>query len=244
LKKLLVIIKILQNITYLTEIIPFFFCLLFFKRINTKEIKVFFIYTIVVALFLIISLPTLNSLNSYYFLIIRIFLLIEFIILSILYISILKSDKSKQFIVLSICLYVVYWIYNFYNSKFSDFDFIPLVVECLFFTLLIVYYFYDLIQHNFTIPLYQLPSFWISVAFLLYFSGNFFLFLYSKSMMNEPGWHNQYTIIYSSITILKNILLCVGIIVNKNLIFYKDTHSIPTNLNLDSFQPFNKSINP
>ncbi len=206
--------------------------------------KVFFVYTIVVALFLIIYLPALHILTSYYFFIIRLFLLLEFIILSILYISIFKSNKSKQFIVLSICFYTSYWIYNFYNSKFSEFDFIPLVVECLFFTLLIVYYFYDLIQHNFTIPLYQLPSFWISVAFLLYFSGNFFLFLYAKSMINEPGWNEQYTIIYSSITILKDVLLCTGIIVNKNLVVRTNIDTIPTNLNLDSFQPFNKSINP
>lgn len=161
-----------------------------------------------------------------------------------MYVSILKNTKSKQFIVLSICLYLIYWIYNFYTSKFSEFDFMPLVVECLFFTLLIVYYFYDVMQRNATIPLYQLPGFWISVAFLIYFSGNFFLFLYSKSMMNQPGFNNQYTIIYSSITILKNILLCIGLIVNKNLAATPKPSIVPRDLNLDSFQPFNKSINP
>lgn len=206
----------------------------------------FFIYTILVAVFLSISfsITSFNFWGVYYFFIIRIFLLVEFIILSMLYISILRNIKSKQFIVLSICLYTIYWVYNFYNSKFSEFDFMPVVVECLFFNLLIVYYFYDLIQYNFTIPLYQIPSFWISVGFLIFFSGNFFLFLYTKSMKNEPGFDNQYTIIYSSITILKNILLCTGIIVNKNLMIYKDTHPISTNLNLGSFHPFNKSINP
>lgn len=192
----------------------------------------------------LISIASFNFWGAYYFFIIRIFLLLEFILLSLIYISILKNTKSKQFIVLSIGLYIIYSIYNFYNSKFSDFDFIPLVVECLFFTLLIVYYFYDVIQYNFTIPLYQIPSFWISVGFLIYFSGNFFLFLYSKSMKDLPGWGDQYAIIYSSITILKNILLCAGIIVNKNLMLHKDISSIPTNLNLDTFQPFNKSINP
>ena len=63
-------------------------------------------------------------------------------------------------------------------------------------------------------------------------------------MINEPGWNEQYTIIYSSITILKDVLLCAGIIVNKNLIVVKNMDTLPTNLNLDSFQPFNKSINP
>ncbi|WP_394767103.1 hypothetical protein [Ferruginibacter sp.] len=63
-------------------------------------------------------------------------------------------------------------------------------------------------------------------------------------MMNEPGWADQYTIMYSSITILKDILLCTGIIVNKSLVVRTNIDTIPNNLNLDSFHPFNKSINP
>jgi hypothetical protein len=98
-------------------------------------------------------------------------------------------------------------------------------------------------QHNFTIPLYQLPSFWISVAFLVYFSGNFFLFLYSKSMLGEPGFDDQYTFIYSSIAIIKNALLIVAIFVNKNLATQEENRPIPADLNLDNFKPFNKSIN-
>lgn len=206
--------------------------------------KVFFVYTIVAVMFLAITLTALKFFTEYYKFLLKIFMVLEFTLLSMVYFFIVKNNKSKQFIVLSICLFIVYWIYNFCTSKFSEFDFIPLVVECLFFTLLIVYYFYDVMQHNFTIPLYQLPSFWISVAFLINFSGNFFLFLYSKSMFNEPGFTTQYTIIYSSITILKDILLCTAIMANKNSTFHKNIENIPTNLNLDSFQPFNKSINP
>ncbi len=242
-RKLPIIIEFLQNITYLSEISPFFFCLLFYKRIVSKEIKVFFVYTIVLVLFLTISVTTIHVSNRYLAVPVKFFSVLEFILLSFIYIFIFKSDKSKQFIVLSICLYIIYWLYNFHISKFDEFDFIPLVVECLFFTLLIVYYFYDIMQHNFTSPLYQLPSFWISVALLVYFSGNFFLFLYSKSMMGTPDFDKQYTLFISPITIIKNVLLSIAIIVNKTQTTHTEHHKIPADLNLDNFKPFNKSIN-
>jgi hypothetical protein len=98
-------------------------------------------------------------------------------------------------------------------------------------------------QHNFTTPLYQLPSFWISVALLVYFSGNFFLFLYSKSMMGKSDFNKQYTFINSSITIIKNVLLGIAIIVNKNMMTQNEDRPIPSDLYLDNFKPFNKSIN-
>ena len=205
--------------------------------------KVFFVYTIVAVIFLAIFLTIIEYSGSYLAFSVRCFELLEFILLSIVYLSILKSNKSKQFIVLSICLYLVYWIYNFYNSKFSEFDFMPLVVECLFFIMLIVFYFYDVMRHNFAVPLYLLPSFWLSVAFLIYFSGNFFLFLYSNSIRNEPGWKEQYTLIYSSIAILKNILLCMAILVNSKQFLKNKSNAIPVDLNPGSFTPFNKSIN-
>ena len=41
--------KLLSNITYLFEILPLLFCLLFYKKINTKPLKVFFIYTFFVS---------------------------------------------------------------------------------------------------------------------------------------------------------------------------------------------------
>jgi hypothetical protein len=62
--------------------------------------------------------------------------------------------------------------------------------------------------------------------------------------MGTPDFNKQYTFINSSITIIKNVLLSIAIITNKNLITQKEYHSIPADLNLDNFKPFNKSINP
>ncbi len=240
-KKLFIITEILRNLNYLSEILPFFFCILFLKKINSQEIKAFFVYIIIAFLFFIISFIASKAPTIKYSIIsISIFLVLEFITISILYFFILRNNKLKKLILVLIFLFTVFWVFSFSNSNLKVFDFTPLVIECLFFTILIIYYFYEIMRYNFDTPLFQLPSFWISVGFLMYFSGNFFLFLFSKSKFNEPGFNNQYIVIVSTITILKNILLSIAIFVNKNLIQTKNNSSIPSDLNLDSFHSLNK----
>ena len=63
--------------------------------------------------------------------------------------------------------------------------------------------------------------FWFAVAFLINFSGNFLLFVYSETSKKDPDFNTNYTIIYSTVTILKNLLLCLAITMkeypNKNI---------------------------
>ena len=60
-------------------------------------------------------------------------------------------------------------------------------------------------------PLFGTFIFWFAVAFLLNFSGNFLLFVYSETSHKEPDFNTNYTIVYSTVTILKNILLCIAV---------------------------------
>ena len=198
-------------------------------------------YTAVVALFVSLSQLALRYFDSFYFflLLIRLFLALEFILICIFYRTVFKNTKIKNILIFAAFFFLIFCIYNFIQSPKAEFDFIPLVIECFFFTVVILYYFFEAMRENFTTPLFQLPVFWISVAFLIFFSGNFFVFLFSKSMENEPGFKNQYQIILCTITIIKNILLCTAVIVNKNLAVHKNHTSIPLNLNLDNFEPFN-----
>ena len=89
--------------------------------------------------------------------------------------------------------------------------FTPASVEHILLLIFIIYYFFEIIQHVTLEPLYQRAIFWISVAFIINSSGNFFLFLYSKNSYGDPSFNTQYTLIYSTVTILKNVLLCVSV---------------------------------
>ena len=235
--KLPIIIEILRNLNYLSEILPFFFCLLFFKKINSKEIKVFFIYTIASLFFFILSFSAAKFYREYFYIIVSISLVVQFIILSILYFHIIKNTKIKKIIILGAIFYIFFWIYNFLKSNYADLDTTPFAVECIFFTFLIVYYFYEIMRYSLDTQLFELPSFWISVAFLINFSGTFIVFLLGKSLINE--FPSQYTVIVCTITIIKNILLCIAVIANKSLIVPKNYSSLPSDLDLDNFQPLN-----
>ena len=68
-----------------------------------------------------------------------------------------------------------------------------------------------------TVPVYVIIEFWLGVALLLYFSGNFFLFLYSRSMINDKDFLITYKIVYITIIIIKNIFLFIAILFKSNL---------------------------
>jgi hypothetical protein len=82
-------------------------------------------------------------------------------------------------------------------------------------------------------PLYQTISFWICVAFFLYFSGTFFFFLFSQSSL-DPQFKKQMKLIYGLVTLSKNIILSLSLFANEqeenNL---EDKLNLPNNINLD-----------
>ena len=102
------------------------------------------------------------------------------------------------------------------DSIKGHFSYIPLAVECLVLVIYIIYFFFEKIQISTPIPIYTTCIFWIAVAFIFYCSGNFFLFLYSNVAIKNEQFQSQYTVIYSTFTILKNILLCLGISLNRS----------------------------
>lgn len=112
-------------------------------------------------------------------------------------------------------IFILFSVRDYLISDKDKFNFMPLVAECLILLVYVIYFFYEKIQINTFIPIYQTNIFWIVVAFTLYCSGNFFLFLYSKNATNNDEFRFQYTLIYSTFTILKNILLCIGILIKQ-----------------------------
>nr|MBU9936412.1 hypothetical protein [Ferruginibacter sp.] len=122
------------------------------------------------------------------------------------------------------------------NEEVPSLPFIPASVEHIVLLTFIIYFFFEVMQESVVEPIYQKAIFWISVAFIINSSGNFFLFLYSKNSFNDDIFKRQYTIIYTTVTILKNILLCISILIKENKEI-SSTHT-PIEIDLDSFHPF------
>ena len=100
--------------------------------------------------------------------------------------------------------------------------------------------FYEKMKYSTKFPIYLSPAFWIAVAFLIFSTGNFFLFLFSKMLLQDSDNKHLYNDIYGFFTILKNILLCTAVIVYKNSKIKDEQSNININLEMDTFIPFKK----
>jgi hypothetical protein len=137
-------------------------------------------------------------------------------------------------VIYSIIPFVLYCLYDYLSAKEPGFAFLPLVIECLTLLIVLIYIFYEKMNYLLDTPIYQTSFFWIAVAFIIYFAGNFFLFLYSQNSYHDETFQIQYTVIYSCVTILKDVLLCIST-------FIKDKSEIKTSQMIDApldfFQP-------
>jgi len=217
LNKLTLILQNLIYTTYLAELLPFSMGLFFFKKIKSHGVKVFFFYTLFLAILLSLSLYfKLIQNNKVAQLLVNRFALIgEFTLLCFYYYNYLSLRNRKVILIISCVLFTLYSFYDYTTTTNPvDFSYRPLIVECLFFALLIVFFFYEKLKYSIEVPILHTPEFWVSVAFLLYFSGNFFLFLFSTTMLRNTEFRTQYVIIYGTVTIIKDILLTVAILVH------------------------------
>lgn len=210
-------------ITLFSEVLPFIFLLLFFKRITTVGKRGYFFYALLTAILAICLLlfRYVYPDKVIFFLIGRIHTIIEFSLLAYLFSLFIKNKVVKKTLLILIIPFCTLCLVDYFLSKTPSIDYITLLIECLFFILLIIYFFFEKMKQDVNESLFASFTFWFAVAFLLNFSGNFLLFVYSETSNKEPDFKTNYAIIYSTVTIIKNILLCIAITmkesINKNI---------------------------
>jgi len=204
------------------------------------EKKVFFLYTLVIAVLIItgVTFRYIYDDRISYYIVVRIYNIIEYSLLAYFFSLHLKNKVIKNILLFSPTLFASYAIYNFIIAKEPALPFVPLIFEYIILLCFIIYFFFEIMQETVVEPVYQRMVFWISVAFILNFSGNFFLFLYSKNSFNDEEFQRQYTIIYSSVTILKNILLCIAVSIKEPKKESKIFEDFSINSKLDNSLPF------
>ena len=62
-------------------------------------------------------------------------------------------------------------------------------------------------------------------------------------MITDPGFRKQYTIIYDSVTIIKNIFICTAIVVNAKNEDPLDSANKNIDIDLDIAYPLTKNTN-
>jgi len=104
-----------------------------------------------------------------------------------------------------IILFFLFCIVNvIFFESLNDFNSIPRGFEGLIVICLSIYFFFRLFIADEFIHLMKYPYFWLFSGWLLYFSGTFFLFIYSSK--NAMGINFTYLIIHSVLNIFLNIV--------------------------------------
>jgi hypothetical protein len=210
--------------------------LIFYKKIQSKDERVFFLYALLTAIlvFFVILFRYIYTDKISYFLIARIHTIIEFSLLSYLFSLFLKNKIAKKLITLSVLPFFIICLSDYFLSKVPSIAYVPLLIECLFFMVVIIYFFFEKMKQEANEPLFQTFIFWFAVAFLINFSGNFLLFVYSETSVKDVDFKVNYTFIYSTVTILKNLLLCISVIIKEK----SNNNSTDTN----KFSPSNDPL--
>lgn len=238
-----VILKLAQLITAFSEFLPLLFCIFFFKRLNTRALKVFFIYAIfkfLLTLGSIISIYLFHSRPSF-LLIFKFDLISEYLILTYFFWLLIRSRIVRHLLVASTVPFVFYSLWVFSTSPNTTFNNSPTLVELLVFIVVIIYYLFEQMRISFQMPVYQTISFWLSVGLFVYFSGIFFYILLVESYFRQSDRiKNELILISSTVLILKNIILALAFTVKESKA--EDSNyefNIPLEINLDSFTPYN-----
>lgn len=68
------------------------------------------------------------------------------------------------------------------------------------------------LKGNYNLSIYSTFDFWVIIAFLIYLSGTFFLYIMAQNMLNDRKFLIQYNIINAVFNILKDILLAIAML--------------------------------
>ncbi len=173
----------------------------------------------------------------------RIYIAIEYTILVFFFSILFQNKLFKKVIIFSIIPFWGYCIINFFVSDHDTFNNYPALVEFAVFILIIIFYFYEKMQIVSTIPLFRSISFWLIVGLFIYFTGNLFFLLFLFSTSNKEIL-NQMFVIYSGVTITKNIILAAAWFANERVQTDADIIQLPKNMNLDDDFTFTNATNP
>ena len=139
----------------------------------------------------------------------------------------------KKFIYFCILMFTTFAIFDYLNHDRETFNNTPSIISSLLLISYLIYFFYEKMKTVVLYPLYQNISFWICVAFFLYFTGSFFYFLLSQSSFNDE-FKTQMRLVYGLVACSKNIILSLSLFGNEQDEASLDEKlNLPSNINLD-----------
>lgn len=188
----------------------------FRKQKKSKELKYVFICqltSIISDISISFIRKSNNSLSGFSS---NFFTIIALLVLLLLFYTILSSYKSRKIILVSAITLGLYLLFQLFIKSHGDsFNSINVAILAILIIIWSIVFFYEQLTKpaiGEQLFLYSSPSFWIVSAYLIYFAGTFFLFIYSQNKPPERDTEEfiQYSLINGVFILIKNILLSVA----------------------------------
>jgi hypothetical protein len=195
---------------------------------------VFFVYTTLLFVLALSSIVLLNVYDSKpaYFLILKLYVILEYAMFCLFFYCLLKNDFFKKVVLFSIIPFSAFAIYTFINSPKGSFSTTPLLLEFLLLIIILLFYFFEKVRHITNNPMQNSISFWLCVGLLLYFFGNFF-YVTTLNTSKDIAFIKQVKTICSIIIIAKDIVLALAWLGKEPIETDDDIIRIPDSLDFD-----------
>lgn len=188
-----------------TEILPIVFYLVFLKRNRGEGLWVIFLYCILNLLTEVLAgitkAPAIMDCYN----------IMQFTLVSLFSYLSIKEKKFKYIPIIGAVVFYIIAIRNFTNIRFDSFSVSLASIFIIPYCILLLY---EKMRDSNIEFVYNNKKFWIIIAFLLYFSGTLFLYIYMNTLPEQQ--RSNYWTINNFFEILKNILFCIAFIMKKN----------------------------
>lgn len=142
------------------------------------------------------------------------FTIIEYSIFSFVLYTILENKIFRKIIIFSSIAFYIFTFIYFITVKETSFDSLPASIEAILIVAYSIFYLFDQMNKPQVMFIYQEPTFWFIVGFIIYFSGTLFLFIQASHLDREI--RNNFWKINLFLNIAKNILFAVAFSTKKS----------------------------
>ena len=217
-KNLTAILKILLYSGIFSPALPlvFFVFYKFYKKQRVLRVILFYILYCILNEAMSYYLQEIIKSEKFVYLLYT-FTIIEFSFFCYFIYLILPNNFIKKIVPYLWTIFVFIAVIDIlYINKNHEFDSFASGIESIIVIILCIYYLFSQIKGSNSLLIYSTFNFWVVIAFLIPYSGTFFLYLFTDKMIFNSSFHKIYLIINISFNILKNILLSVAMTMKLN----------------------------
>jgi len=205
------ILKILLYTGIFSHLLPLVFFLLFKLDNKEKLLRVILFYILYCVANEGINFYLQLTENPDFHILFSFFTIVEYSFFCYFFYLVLPKNSIKKIVPVIWLAFVLFAVIDFFFfNEMNAFDSFTSGIESLIIILFCIYYLFIQIKGSNSLLIYSTFNFWIIIAFLIYSSGTFLLYLIANSLKEDENFLKLYFIINISFNILKNILLSIA----------------------------------